>query len=274
MRTWRDLHHLGFPVLQWSTSSSDDEVPQSMQFMTQDLPAIPENEVIEDKPEELQPMPENLQPLDEPSEQSLQYIPVIEPTNEQKSALHRAHVNLAHPKKPEFLRALRLAGVSPSIRQWVKLKYRCDICEANRPAGIRRPALLSRTYAFNVVVGMDSLMVKGNNLEPQWFLNMSCWGTRLQQVYLQGPTVTAEAVTRGFMQWVRAYGVPEVCCIDGGPEFKESFTELTEHQGIFVHQADAYAPHQSGKTERAGGLFKEQMRLAMETAGALRSWSC
>eukprot|EP00971_Amphidinium_carterae_P351024 6491865-Amphidinium_carterae.1 len=113
---------------------------------------------------------------------------------------------------------------------------------------------------------MDSIMVKAANLEPQWYLNMTCWGTRLQQVYHQGPTVTAEAVTKGFMQWVRCYGLPEVCCVDGGPEFKESFADLTDHLGVFVHQADSYAPHQSGKTERAGGLFKQQLHLALETA--------
>eukprot|EP00971_Amphidinium_carterae_P351262 6492010-Amphidinium_carterae.1 len=40
MRTWRDLHHLGFPVLQWSMESAG----QPSEFMTQELPAIPENE--------------------------------------------------------------------------------------------------------------------------------------------------------------------------------------------------------------------------------------
>eukprot|EP00971_Amphidinium_carterae_P288628 5730995-Amphidinium_carterae.1 len=45
-------------------------------------------------------------------------VSVREPTAAQKAALHKAHINLGHPRPQEFLRALRLAGISLALRLW------------------------------------------------------------------------------------------------------------------------------------------------------------
>eukprot|EP00971_Amphidinium_carterae_P351544 6492158-Amphidinium_carterae.1 len=43
-------------------------------------------------------------------------VSVREPTAAQKAAIHKAHINLGHPRPQEFLRALRLAGISLALR--------------------------------------------------------------------------------------------------------------------------------------------------------------
>eukprot|EP00971_Amphidinium_carterae_P121859 2413179-Amphidinium_carterae.4 len=42
-----------------------------------------------------------------------------------------------------------------------------------------------------------------------------------------------------------------------------------ENQGVYVHVIDSQAPHQQGKTERAGGALKRQVLLALEETDVL-----
>eukprot|EP00971_Amphidinium_carterae_P214418 4255186-Amphidinium_carterae.1 len=106
--------------------------------------------------------------------------------------------------------------------------------------------------------------VSAPGLEPMWLTNVVCWGTRLQQVYRMNGPPSSEQTTKHLLQWVRAFGVPEVLTSDGGGEYKKSFADTLENLGVFHHVTDAYAPHQNGKTERAGGAFKQQLGLALE----------
>ena len=111
--------------------------PQDMQDGESDEAAEP--------PEEPDQLPE---PEDTPLDEEV-------PNRDQVRILRRIHVNLGHPTKEEFLRALRLGRARPGVLRWVKSEFRCPECEANRKQGVRRPATIGRSYRFNHVVGVD-----------------------------------------------------------------------------------------------------------------------
>eukprot|EP00971_Amphidinium_carterae_P121858 2413179-Amphidinium_carterae.3 len=109
-----------------------------------------------------------------------------QPSREQRAALLRAHRNLRHPPLQEFLRALRLAQVRPSVRKWVKESFRCEECNVHRAPSLRRPAVLPRSYAFNKVVGVDCLQLSSPLFGTEWWVNCVCWGTRFKQLEISG----------------------------------------------------------------------------------------
>eukprot|EP00971_Amphidinium_carterae_P349029 6490808-Amphidinium_carterae.1 len=236
---WYSLLMHGFPVLEFCQTIDHLDGAQFAVDLPNDQPA---------------------EPLEVPE------VAIQTPTPAQRTAIHRAHVNLGHPTKAEFLRALRISGMAQGLRLWIKHHYSCPACDSCRKPGVRRPAILSRSFAFNVVVGFDSVELHAPGLPGDWYLNVTCWGSRYQQLYRMGDSPTSEAACKGLMTWVRSYGLMEAAVIDGGVEFKDKFAEQADHLGIFTHCTDSYAPHQNGRTERAGAAVKDQLRLALETA--------
>eukprot|EP00971_Amphidinium_carterae_P114511 2268863-Amphidinium_carterae.1 len=82
--------------------------------------------------------PEHLHAEDQPEEPATEVtrnIAMQVPTPTQRAAIHRAHVNLGHPAKPEFLRALRISGLAQGLRLWIKEHYSCPACESSRKPG-------------------------------------------------------------------------------------------------------------------------------------------
>eukprot|EP00971_Amphidinium_carterae_P346453 6487908-Amphidinium_carterae.2 len=266
---WQDLLFHGFPVLDFCMDLENSAVnSQYAVNPEQPLSSIAEDAEIaeaEEGPGQHQEI-EHLHAEDQPMGQgSEKEIVIRAPTPTQRAAIHRAHVNLGHPTKSEFLRALRISGMAQNLRLWIKYHYTCPACESCRKPGVRRPAILSRSFAFNVVVGFDSVEIHAPGLPGEWYLNVTCWGSRFQQLYRMGESPTSEAACAGLMTWVQCFGLMEAAVIDGGPEFKDKFAEQVDHLGIFTHCTDSYAPHQNGRTERAGAAVKEQLKLALET---------
>ena len=58
------------------------------------------------------------------------------------------------------------------------------------------------------------------------------------------------------------YGPPTLIIADQGTEFTgREFGDKLNQMGIMVHYIDTHAPWQAGRTERAGGVFKEKLKL-------------
>ena len=96
-----------------------------------------------------------------------------------------------------------------------------------------------------------------------------CWGTQYQQVrcFLNDGRKTAENVFHTYTDaWTRIFGPPEVLVCDPGTEFQGHFADNVNGSGTVVFPTDARAPWQNGKTERAGGLWKDQLWLATREA--------
>ena len=97
---------------------------------------------------------------------------------------------------------------------------------------------------------------------------MICWGTGYQMAEpikdKQSSTVR-EAFARC---WIKHYGAPELLVTDQGPEFLGGeFTKYIAEQGCVHHTIDSQSPWQQGRTERAGGSLKENLRDAVRDCG-------
>ena len=68
---------------------------------------------------------------------------------EQRREVMRTHINLNHPAKAEFVRALKHAGAKPSVLRWTKDHFTCPQCAAHPRPNSARPALL-RALQVNV----------------------------------------------------------------------------------------------------------------------------
>eukprot|EP00971_Amphidinium_carterae_P266178 5279948-Amphidinium_carterae.1 len=257
-----------FPVL-----AHDENVPTAVP----DLPAIPEDTITDSLNEHLDVLPSsNL--LDLAKDDQMQHhlaqreeqkrlpssVTVREPTSAQKTAIHKAHINLGHPRPQEFLRALRLAGVSLALRLWVRDCYKCPACQSMRMGGLRRPAILPRTFQFNISIAMDSFEIAPERLPPMHFVLIVDAGTRYIYARFAGLSVSTEDTKAALTSWVSHFGVPHAIQTDDGPEFRSAFSAVVEHLGAIHTKTDAYAPHQNGLAERQVGLVKHHYDLALE----------
>ena len=100
-------------------------------------------------------------------------------------------------------------------------------------------------------------------------LNCLCWGTNRQVIgWARGRKTPLEILSLFVHEWVKHYSWPELIVCDQGKEFLgEDFSDFCGQNGSLVHVVDAKSPWQNGRTERAGGAFKE--KLATVRRGAL-----
>ena len=184
--------------------------------------------------------------------------------------IFKIHRNLGHPSLQVFVRALKHAGTKPEILKWVKNHFKCDICERKQMPSSHRPSKLQKAMNFNEVVGIDLLQVNVPNIGEYLVLNCLCWGTNLQIAEVipdkQANTV-AEAFTRA---WIAHYGPPALIVCDQGREFLgHPFTDKMSHMGIPIHFINARAPHENGRTERAGGILKSRLLSTLHEVEAM-----
>ena len=173
------------------------------------------------------------------------------------------HDNLGHPLTPTFAKILKLGGARPEVVIWVKRHFKCEACEAGKHPKAKRVTAVPRTYRFNHIVGVDLVEVKCPLDNQNYFwINIVCWGTQYQQVkcLLNDGRKTAENVFQTYTDaWTRIFGPPEVLVCDPGTEFQGYFADNVNGSGTVIFPTDARAPWQNGKTERAGGLWKDQL---------------
>ena len=96
-------------------------------------------------------------------------------------------------------------------------------------------------------------------------LNVVCWGTGCQQLAILTGKSSKEVTEECARTWVKPYSLPEIVVTDQGTEFVglEFITFLCDRT-IVHHFIDAQSPWQQGRTERAGGLAKEQIELVQQ----------
>ena len=93
------------------------------------------------------------------------------------------------------------------------------------------------------------------------FLNVLCWGTSYQQVKIvRGDNAkTAENVWHTFVDtWLRVFGPPDVLVVDPGLELEGHFTEIAQANGMTILPTDRESSWPNDRTEREGGLWKQQ----------------
>ena len=138
-------------------------------------------------------------------------------------------------------------------------KLECPTCEANKRPKLAKPSKPPTTYQFNDVIGMDIFFVLGpENTTKVPMLNIVCHGTGHHMV-VPLPSRHGHHIRRHYRAfWKRVYGVPRLIVIDGEKGFSAGeFPEAAEGDGSEIKVTSATSPWQAGKTERAGGTWKE-----------------
>ena len=180
-----------------------------------------------------------------------------------KRKIRKLHINLGHPSKEDFVRALRMARAREEVWKFVKEEFQCDLCKAHQKPTLNRPAAIPKQYEPGRTIGVDVVYFPG--VEPNEtipVLNVTDWGSCYQALEPLD-NVSAEEVWWKFMRcWGRVFGIPEVVIVDQGREFLGVFAQRVNESGAVVKTIGARAPHQQGRTERHGGLAK-QMYLRM-----------
>lgn len=84
-------------------------------------------------------------------------------TRKEKGLLQRLHVNLGHPSKEDFYRALKMSRARPEVLKYVKKEFACDHCTQHQNPKSARPSTIPKGYTPNRVVGIDTVFFPGIN---------------------------------------------------------------------------------------------------------------
>ena len=178
-------------------------------------------------------------------------------TRKEKGLIQRLHVNLGHPRKEDFYRALKMSRARAEILTYVKREFKCDHCTQHQEPKSARPATIPKGYAPNRVVGVDVVYFPGiNPREQKPILNIIDWGTCYQMLE-PVPDLLSDSIWSAFVRsWLRTFGMPEMIVMDQGREFTGAFAQRAAEYGGLIRTIGARAPWQNGRTERHGGLAK------------------
>ena len=181
--------------------------------------------------------------------------------------VHRLHRNLGHPAKDVFVRALRRSGVRADILDWVKVHFRCPTRDARSNPSLGRPGHLTKALESNVVIGIDLIFVDVFE-EAHIMLNCLCWGANFQQVSRCKNKTAKEVKNVFWSEWLKHYGCPQLIILDRG---KELFgNQFQGGVGIALNFTDPESPWQNSRTERAGGIFKENLKAVIHHMSATK----
>ena len=173
-------------------------------------------------------------------------------TRKEKGLIQRLHVNLGHPRKEDFYRALKMSRARAEILTYVKREFKCDHCTQHQEPKSARPATIPKGYAPNRVVGVDVVYFPGiNPREQKPILNIIDWGTCYQTLE-PVPDLLSDSIWSAFIRsWLRTFGMPEMIVMDQGREFTGAFAQRAAEYGGLIRTIG-----QNGRTERHGGLAK------------------
>lgn len=151
----------------------------------------------------------------------------------------------------------------------------CPDCEANHRPAARWPSAVPKAYHFNHVVGVDLVKTRSPFTKTEeWWANVVCWVTGFQQVWRLGAnydhvdSTAAENVWAAFVKyWTRVFGEAEIFVVDPGLGFAGYLAEMPRCKRIVLLPTDARTPWENGRTERAGGEWERQSKIAMHRDG-------
>ena len=192
---------------------------------------------------------------------------VVAVTQEDKQKIVKMHVNLGHPSRESFVRFLRAGRIREEVVRWVIKEFKCEKCESQVVPKAPRPAVVPKCYKPGVAVGLDLFFIPDlENKKSLPVLNMVDLGTNFQMIELvesKEPKVLWNAFWR---TWCRTFGMPQYLSVDEGLEFRGNFTQWCADFGTIMFRAAGRSPWQQGRVERHGGLIKEMITKARETA--------
>ena len=145
--------------------------------------------------------------------------------------------------------------------QYVLREFVCAGCAKERRPPTRLPSATPRCFDFNVVIGVDLLLVSGvRDAADLPVINITCLGTLYSTFGLVDvKRRTSSNTWAAFLRlWLRVFGAPQCVMYDEGKEFTGgAFQDGLEMHGIQPVEINRQAPFELGTVERRGGMFKE-----------------
>ena len=97
---------------------------------------------------------------------------------------------------------------------------------------------------------------------------MICWGTGYHQACRVPDKSSATVANALATHWHKHYKMPELIITDQGTEFTgKEFTSYVADHVCLHHLIDSQSPWHQGRTERAGGSLKEDLRKICPECG-------
>eukprot|EP00971_Amphidinium_carterae_P045317 891692-Amphidinium_carterae.2 len=167
------------------------------------------------------------------------------PSESERQAIQMAHNNLGHPKKADFTRLLRRGGARAEVVRWTQKHFECPACQHLQRPPPRLPAGAPKTFAMNVLVGIDCFeMTHPLSAINENFLHIVDWGTG--------------------RSWVRLFGHPATLVLDAGTEFQGVFGLACSQNGTLIQTIDTNTPWLNARTERCHAEIRAQVGYALE----------
>ncbi|CAK0875279.1 unnamed protein product, partial [Prorocentrum cordatum] len=175
-----------------------------------------------------------------------------------KQQVHKIHENMGHCSNENLVMVLKYGKARQAFIEAAQ-KLECPSCEANKRPKLAKPPKAPTTYQFSDVIGMGIFFVLGPESTTKVpMLNLVCHGTG-HQVAIPLPSRHGLQIRRHYRAfWKRVYWVPRMIVTDGEKGFSAGeLPEAAEGDGSEIKVTSATSPWQAGKTERAGGTWKE-----------------
>jgi hypothetical protein len=130
-------------------------------------------------------------------------------SKEDQAMINKLHINLGHPALASFLRFLRAGRVRPEILHWVRKHFSCETCKASVLPKAPRPALVPKSYAPGVAVGLDLFFIPDLlNQKSIPILNVVDMGTNYQVVEFLRNKDPKEIWFQFWRSWAKTFGLP------------------------------------------------------------------
>ena len=172
-----------------------------------------------------------------------------------RAALKRLHQNLGHPRGPDLVRHLRLAGCESSVIKAAK-GMRCQVCEATKEPQVARPTTLPRMLSFGEIVCADILYAHDCEDKRHTFLSLVDVGTTYHVVVKLRNTGGKEIEQAFNTYWLAPFGAPNAISLDLETGLQDGFSRLCSWHNVKIRNSATQAHFQSGVGERQGKWFK------------------
>eukprot|EP00971_Amphidinium_carterae_P041623 817555-Amphidinium_carterae.1 len=176
-----------------------------------------------------------------------------------------AHNNIGHPKKADFTRLLRRGGARPEVVRWTQRHFECPACQHLQRPPPRLPAGAPKTFAMNVLVGIDCFeMTHPISAINENFLHIVDWGTGFQTCERLSSKEADHIYMVYSRSWVRLFGHPATLVLDAGTEFQGVFGLACSQNGTLIQTIDTNTPWLNARTERCHAEIRAQVGYALE----------
>ena len=179
---------------------------------------------------------------------------------DQKTWLHKVHVNLGHPNHQKLKNILQMQGVAKEILEALA-DFRCDTCHELQKPKLARPSATNTVREFNDCIGCDIVTWTNSSGQQDSFFHLIDMATNFQvaaPVYQTDHQSLIDIIQRSWLSWA---GPPKELVIDGETGLcSEGFKEFCRQQSILPRVVAAYAHWQMGKVERHGEIIQSMLR--------------